>query len=395
MKKLFALLLTLVLAFAVVACTGETTTEEQTTVTTEAPTTVYTGPLADAEKNYWGTGQFAGWGDAAGNTDYQMEAIAAADPRVADLGLENVEMLYLLPITLSDEDAGWAMNYIVDGVNTTLNGNLAVKIIRTAQSDGDNIPEWWAQSPESGEMENLTPETLFVPEFVETATTSEVDGETTYTSGAWNDNPAALAAGSYYFIFAEFEDGSRGMGLVDASMASADKNFWATGQFADWGNAAGNEMYKMEAVACFDPRVSSLNVEGAELIYLLEVELSADDAGWAMSYIVDGVNTTLNGNLAVKIIRTAQSDGDNIPEWWAQSPESGEMINLTPATLFVPEFVESATTSVVEGETTFTSGAWNDNPAALAAGSYYFVFVQYEDGTRGMGLVEVPAPVVE
>lgn len=154
-----------------------------------------------------------------------MVAIAKNDERIksADLDLDGVEFLYLLEVTLPGEEAGWGVNYIIDGVNTTLDGNLTVKIIRTAVSDTDNVPEWWAQSPESGEIKNLTPSTLFVPPFVENAATSEIVGEgdaaVTFTSGAWNDNPAALAAGSYYAVFAVYEDGSRALGLVTVPAA--------------------------------------------------------------------------------------------------------------------------------------------------------------------------------
>ena len=33
-------------------------------------------------------------------------------------------------------------------------------------------------------------------------------------AGGWNDNPIALLAGTYYAVFAEFEDGSRALGLI-------------------------------------------------------------------------------------------------------------------------------------------------------------------------------------
>ncbi|HCZ24538.1 MAG TPA: hypothetical protein DHV05_06805 [Acholeplasmataceae bacterium] len=69
-----------------------------------------------------------------------------------------------------------------------------MKMIRTDL--GDEVPNWWGQSPESGEIENLTPETLYVPPFVE---------ENVDMAGGWNDNPAALAAGTYYFVYVKYE----------------------------------------------------------------------------------------------------------------------------------------------------------------------------------------------
>jgi hypothetical protein len=75
---------------------------------------------------------------------------------------------------------------------------------------------------------------LFIPEFVENATTSFVDDmgtaedtndDVTYTTGAWNDNPVALEAGSYLAVFAEFEDGSKGLGLISTALVNTAKDF--------------------------------------------------------------------------------------------------------------------------------------------------------------------------
>ncbi len=139
----------------------------------------------------------------------------------------------------------------------------------------------------------------------------------------------------------------------------------------------------MVAIAKNDERVASLKDElkDVEFLYLLEATLPADDAGWAVTYKIDGTVTELNGNLTVKVIRTTVDDSD-ARDWWAQSPESGEINNLTPDTLYIPPFVE---------ENVDQAGGWNDNPAALAAGTYYIVFAEFEDGSRALGLVEVPA----
>lgn len=194
MKKLFVLLLGLVVSIALVGCSND--------------------PLVNADKDYYVTGQFNGW-DTVEDTG-MMVAIAKNDDRVASIKdqLKDVEFLYLKEITLPSDDAGWGVNYIIDGTNTTLNGNLTVKVIRTTAGDPD-ARDWWAQSPESGEIMNLTPGTLFMPEFLENATTSVTSGDTTFTSGAWNDNPVALTAGTYYAVFAEFTNGDRALGLIE------------------------------------------------------------------------------------------------------------------------------------------------------------------------------------
>lgn len=191
MKKLFVLLVAVVVSFGLVACGGN-------------------DPLVDAEHNYWASGNFAGWGDAAGDADYQMEAIALNDERVASIkgDLKNAEFLYLKEIVLPTDEAGWgdgSPKYTIDGVEKVFDGNLTVKVLRSAVDDEANVPEFWAQNSESGAISNLTPETFYIPTYAETVD----DG-----SGTWADNPVAMEAGTYYLIFAQFEDGTRAMGLI-------------------------------------------------------------------------------------------------------------------------------------------------------------------------------------
>jgi hypothetical protein len=186
MKKLFVLLLGVVLSIGLVGCNS---------------------PLENTEKAYYVTGQFASWGDVlVADSAFTMEAIAKNDERVASIkdDLSDVEFLYLKEIVLSADAAGWDVTYKIDGTETVLDGNLTVKIIRTAFDDHDMV-DWWAQSPESGEITNLTPATLYIPPFVE---------ENVDQAGGWNDNPVALSAGTYYAVFAEMEDNSRALGLI-------------------------------------------------------------------------------------------------------------------------------------------------------------------------------------
>ena len=199
MKKLLVLLLGLVFSFGLTACTSE--------------------PLANAEKDYYVVGNFNNW--AQGTTaEYKMEAIPLNDARVKSLkdDLDGAKYLYILELTLPTEDAGWGKYFIIDEENTTVDGNQIVKIIRTDAGDTDAI-NWWAQSPESGKIDNLTPDTFWIPEFVENATTTDTVGEgeeaITYTSGAWNDDSVALAKGTYYVVYVDFGAGSQAMGLIE------------------------------------------------------------------------------------------------------------------------------------------------------------------------------------
>lgn len=185
MKKLFVLLLGLVLSIGLIGCAND--------------------PLVNEAKDYYVTGNFNGW-DTIADTGL-MVAIAKNDDRVASIKdqLDDVEFLYLKEITLPTDDAGWTVTYKINGTETTYNGNLTVKVIRTTAGDPD-ARDWWAQSPESGEIGNLTPDTLYIPPFVE---------ENVDSAGGWNDNPVAFEAGTYYAVFAEFTSGARALGLIE------------------------------------------------------------------------------------------------------------------------------------------------------------------------------------
>lgn len=178
MKKLVLLLVALFGAFALVGCvSGEI--------------------LADDAHDYYVTGQFAGWAEAVGNEDYLMEAAARNDERIKSIVKETkgAEFIYIIEIVLPTTDAGWTKTYKIDGVDTTVNGNLTIKMIRT--DAGDEVPNWWAQSPESGEITNLTPETIYVPPF---------NQENVDNAGDWNADPIAYEAGTYYFVYIKFAD---------------------------------------------------------------------------------------------------------------------------------------------------------------------------------------------
>ncbi|MDA3932565.1 MAG: hypothetical protein PF513_07495 [Tenericutes bacterium] len=171
----------------------------------------------------------------------------------------------------------------------------------------------------------------------------------------------------------------------DVILVDETYDYYITGQFADWGNAFANEDYKMEAIALNDERISSIkdDLDGAELLYVIEATFSAEDAGWTVSYTIDGVEIEVTGNQTVKFARIEMIDGEAIPTWWAPSPESGEINNLTPDTLYIPNYVDPDGDDFVDG-----LGSWNDNPIMLDAGTYTMVFA-YIDGVRWLGAIEV------
>jgi hypothetical protein len=160
--------------------------------------------LADADYDYFVTGQFAGWGDAPtaleedGETlKYIMEAISVADARVASVKgqFRNPEFLYVKEIVLPATAAGWDVKYTrtSGGTEESFDGNLTVKVQQVDKDAEVPVPNYWAQNPESGIVNNLTPNTLYIPPFFEEAPYAG--------SGDWNGNPVALTAGTYHLVF--------------------------------------------------------------------------------------------------------------------------------------------------------------------------------------------------
>jgi hypothetical protein len=136
----------------------------------------------------------------------------------------------------------------------------------------------------------------------------------------------------------------------------------------------------MEAVALNDSRIGQVRnqLNDATAIYVLEIELPAGAAGWEMPYTINGTERKYDGNLSVKVIQTMT--GDDIPNYWAQNPESGRVTSLTPTTLYIPPFVE---------ENVGGAGSWNDNPAVIGGpGKYTLVFALAPNSTKFMGAIK-------
>ncbi len=169
------------------------------------------------------------------------------------------------------------------------------------------------------------------------------------------------------------------VGCEDTIAVDESHDYYVTGQFAGWGDAAGVEEFKMEAIGAKDSRVASIkdDLKDAKYIYIIEATLPAEEAGWDVTYKIDGEMVTVDGNLTVKILQI--NAGEEAPNWWGQNPESGEFRSLTPDTLYMPPYVE---------ENVDDAGDWNANPVALEAGTYYVVYVQYSNTSHGLALIK-------
>jgi len=160
-------------------------------------------------------------------------------------------------------------------------------------------------------------------------------------------------------------------------LENTQKDYYATGNFNGWDTL---NAYKMVPIYLFDERVNSIRdqLTGVKYLYIIEITLPDTAAGWDVTFKINGNVITFDGNLTVRVIRTFAGDSD-LRDFWAQSPESGPITNLTPLTLYMPPFME---------DNIDQAGGWNDNPVAYQAGTYYLIFAEYED-YRAMGLIPV------
>lgn len=172
MKKLLIVALMLLTSISMVGCVSDEV-------------------LANADKDYYVTGQFAGWGDVTKVDTFKMTAIALSDERVKPFvkQLKGATALYIFEVSIT-EGATWSTDVERNSLKQSFNGNHAVKIVRTATDD--EIVELWLPSPEAS-VTNLTPETYWVPEYVEAST----------GNGSWENNPVVYLNGTYYVIYAE------------------------------------------------------------------------------------------------------------------------------------------------------------------------------------------------
>jgi len=170
------------------------------------------------------------------------------------------------------------------------------------------------------------------------------------------------------------------------SMAAAkDKlhDYYVTGEFASWGDAVGNEAFKMEPTTRGDSRIRKLRrgLRKARLIYVAEhIKISETGADWTVDYVgeEDDVPVLLqaDGNQSLKWFRVLRDEID--PDLWFQSPASGPVKNLSPQLLYIPEYAESTELGV----------DWNDMCVVLKPGSYTVVLALMKDNTWVAGLIQ-------
>ncbi len=168
------------------------------------------GPILD-DQNFFISGNITGWYDF-NNLDYLMVETSIDEPFFEGYyeQLQYATEIYVTDIVIPYDSAGWTMEYMIDGEPMVFDGNQAIKFVETINIDGENIPMYWGPSPESGQIMNLTPETLFIPEYID-PNSSEFDPD--LGTGSWNDNPVVYEPGDYYMVLARI-DGQLWFGAI-------------------------------------------------------------------------------------------------------------------------------------------------------------------------------------
>ena len=157
--------------------------------------------------------------------------------------------------------AGWNTDAMKGGEKISLDGGYCVKAIGCTADDltGGYLASQWIPDPHTACVENLTPETFFVPTWQETADENGF---------AWNSNPVCIGgAGVYTIVVASYNaspDESKvdsynfAMGLVktedkEAFVPAAHDHYRLVGSINTWNkdDTAANLQFSAEGVLSY------------------------------------------------------------------------------------------------------------------------------------------------
>ena len=250
MKKLFVLMLAVLMVLSMVAC-GKKAAK----------------PLADEGHQAWvAHGQFLledgsenSWNgkDQALYEKSSLTAIAVEDVKAINEDLyktlsgKQVKYLYKIDLIFGTNDAGWTTDFLKDGKLYHANGSYAFKIAQcTIDVDGDTkiyAEDQWISDPKTAYAESLTPDTMFMPVWQE---------EPDEYGFSWASNPVVTGGpGLYTLVIAQYTNASDpsnpgfGIGLVQKEakdgiayeeveeFVPADHTYGIVGSFegSNWG----------------------------------------------------------------------------------------------------------------------------------------------------------------
>lgn len=199
-KTLFSLLVVLGLVSVAVACdeptqepTEEVTPTPTPTPTPQEPTKTY--HVVGGYLDDWNT-----YSDANKMTEITVDALPADIKSQVDTTRE-ITALMKLEGRVFNVGPSWTANANIDGEVVVLNGGYTVKVVRAGyDAEDDNyFADQWNPDPKTSCVANLTPDTLYMPKWVETPAEGE-EG-----LGTWADNPVVIGgAGEYTVYFIEY-----------------------------------------------------------------------------------------------------------------------------------------------------------------------------------------------
>ena len=263
LKKIAALLLALVMVFALVACTGPN--EENTTkpADNQPSDTVLADEghaawvahgqflLADGTQNAW-NGKDSELYKASSLTAISMKNVKDLNEALyTALAAKDVKYLYSIDLLFGTNDAGWTANFLKDGKLYRANGSCAFKIAQCSVDENVYAEEQWISDPKTAHAESLTPDTLFMPVWQE---------EADENGFSWASNPVVTGGpGLYTLVIAQYANGSTaeqagyGIGLIKKEdkegianeeileYVPADHTYGIIGGFNEWGGDVAME----------------------------------------------------------------------------------------------------------------------------------------------------------
>ena len=409
LKSLFSLLVVLGLVSVAVACNKteektpvEETKGEVTPTPTPTPTPKPTPTPAPqpTEKEPTSTyhvvgGYYGDWNDYTDVNKMKEISVDELDEEIASQLLDKeITAVVKLENRLFDKKGEWTANAYVGGSEAVqFDGGFTIKVVKAGFDKEDNVSfaEQWNPDPKTSCVQNLTPETLYMPKWVETPAAGEEH------LGKWDENPVVIGGvGEYDVYFVEYagvnslESPKYAMAVVPVK--SNISYHVVGGYFDDWNNYTDSNV--MTRVSALDlPAEVKAQLLDKEIVGIYAFDGRTFNVGptWTANANIDGEVVTLNGGYTLKVVKAAYDEEDDVTfaQQWNPDPKTSAVQNLTPDTLYMPKWVETP----AAGEEGL--GTWADNPVVIGgAGEYTVYFVEYkgansfESPKYAMGLIQ-------
>ena len=198
-KTLFSLLVVLGLVSVAVAC--EKTEEQSKEPTSGEQEEVKPNPT-EGKEYYVVGGYYDDWNTYSDSNKMTRITVDALDASLKSLLADkNVDAILKYEGRVFNVGPTWTANANIDGEVVTMNGGYTMKVVRAVYDaeDDNTFVDAWVPDPKTAAVQNLTPDTLYMPKWVETPAAGE-EG-----LGTWADNPVVIGgAGEYTVYFIEY-----------------------------------------------------------------------------------------------------------------------------------------------------------------------------------------------